>query len=941
MAVALRKLRQILFDATDTQGVLDRVAQFLTAELFADRVIIHDLESGLRCALAAGQEHPTEREDPAIFSAEFGRLRFQDQTFTGPVIISNSSTSRLYQTLEPVLRRRSIRSFAAVPLFRGEQIGGVIEIHYCELYQRWQRSDLALLEHLADLAGWALDRVAESSRLMRPQLPAVQPSTGASEQRAQDRRIQALYELSRSLTIDLDPAIVALRGLRSLLKATGSAAGVCVFLDPSQKRLELVAADGVSARYAELLGAQVNQRSLLKLSVDRGESFCIPDLKTDPRAATAIACEEGLGAAIVVPLIYDDMVYGALGVFHRDTRQFSDDDFQLVSAAAHQICLIARQAEYYSNEKRNAQSLLALYRLTHELSKYFSAKEVAEHAFPVIQEQVPCKRMWLATLNEQGTHLVGQAGFGPGMRQRIVNLQIQRAQPHQFLDQALESRIPVIVPAGQEMECSGLRMLVRRLELGTLVILPLISLGQAVGVLLLEPENPSPQAAQSALGLLSRMAGEIGTVILARRFESRMASDDKMRTASLIASGVAHNFNNLLQAIMGQSSLIEMQLPKDSPLVRSAQLIVESSHRGAGLIKQLVACTVGENQNIERIDLRAMIDDSRDFYRSILGSPILLTVEVGDKLPSVSVDYGRVQQTIANILVHAKDAIGQRTDGEVSLSVSRVEIDAVESASELLPGTYAQIRIVDNGASLDGEQQGRIFEPFFALYNEDPRNQIGGVAHVNLSTSYALIRNYGGTITLANRDTGGSEFTILIPEASLRDNSRRERAERVAITREPAVLMLDVEDSVTTSVSALVDSLGLSAASLRKRQRVREMLEAHQRSVRVVMIDTDRSAEDLVGFVREIVAGSPHVRILISTFDPKRWSRLLQGVEHIEMLPKPLSIWALDKVMRQVVQAAEVSPLARQVERSSDRRAGSKSPGGTLSTSTRKLGDEQ
>ncbi len=912
MSNVLTRIRQTLLSAGDARSVLRHVAQYLISDYFADRVVVINQYSGKQeeIELTALEQ---VRKEAALFSVKNGRMVFQGQSYSATICISNSATSRLYGTLEHILRERGVRSFAAVPIYNGSEISGVIEMHYYQLYQRWQRSDLERLDHIADLCGWSLDHLVRTLEKDDAQSPLhLQQLDG------QKKRIQALYELSHTLTIDVDPAITALKGLKSLIRATGCAAGVCVFVDPADKKLDIVAAEGVSAQYIEGLSKIVNEQTLLRSAVESREGFRSANLQSDSRAAQVLASQEGLRSAVIVPLSYEEHVYGALALFQRNQVEFSVDDYDLVSAAAQQICLIARQADFFSTERRNAQSLKALYQLTHELAKHFTAQEVAEHAFPIIQEQIPCKRMWLATLNEQNTHLVGQAGFGAGLRRRIINVQIQRSQPHQYLDRAIESRAPVVVPRGTAMECAGLRMVIKRLDLGTFIILPLVSLGQVVGVLLVEPEQTSSSTIEAQIALLWRMSVEIATVILARRFESRMASDDKMRTAGLLASGVAHNFNNILQAIMGQSSLIEMQLPKDSPLVKSAQLIVDSAHRGAGLIKQLVACTVGESQNIEKVDIKKMVDESKDFYRSILGSPIDLKVEVAESVPEILVDYGRLQQTIASILVYAKEAIGERTDGAVEVRVTVHEVTLAERGIELLPGTYIEIAVQDNGRGLDAEQRARVFEPFYALYNEDSKTQIGNGSQLNLSAAFALIRNYGGTMTVSSQPNTGSVFSILIPQATLRDQQKKVRVDRSDLrsqVEDAAVLMFDIDEQVTYSVVSLVESWGEGAALVRKRQKLRELLQREASPVRIVILDVDRSSEDIVGFIREIRQISPVIRFLISTFDTRRWSKLLRGIEQLEFLAKPQSLWTLDKVLRKSAAPNTSSRLDQQVER--------------------------
>ncbi len=937
MSSALSRIRQLLLSAHDARAILQHVAQFLVNDYFADRAVVsYQLSGKLETVELTGIEQ-ISKEAP-LFALQNGRLSFQGQHYNTTVCISNTATSRLYGSLEHILRERGVRSFAAIPIYSGAEISGVIEIHYFQLYQRWQRSDLERFDHLADLCGWSLNALTPLNDKARapsePQVPQFD---------VQKKRIEALYELSHTLTIDVDPAIIALKGLKSLIRATDCAAGVCVFVDAHDKKLDIVAAEGLSARYIEGLARIVNDKTLLLSAVESRQGFRSANLQSDSRAAQAIASQEGLRSAVIVPLIYEEHVYGALALFQRSEVEFSTDDYDLVRAAAQQICLIARQAEFFSTERRNAQSLRALYQLTHELSKHFSAQEVAEHAFPIIQEQIPCKRMWLATLNEQNTHLVGQAGFGPGLRRRIVKVQIQRSQPHQYLDRAIESRAPVVIPRGSTMECAGLRMVVKRLDLGTFIILPLVSLGQVVGVLLVEPNQTSSAVIEEQMALLWRMSVEIATVILARRFESRMASDDKMRTAGLLASGVAHNFNNILQAIMGQSSLIEMQLPKDSPLIKSAQLIVDSAHRGAGLIKQLVACTVGEHQNIEKVDVKKMIDESRDFYRSILGSPIDLAVEVAERIPEILVDYGRLQQTIASILVYAKDAIGERTDGVVELRVGTHEVSLAEQETELLPGSYVEITVKDNGRGLDDEQRARVFEPFYALYNEDSKTQIGNSSALNLSAAYALIRNYGGTMTVISKPNAGAVFSILIPPAGVREQQsklRTGKSDARALAEEAAVLMFDIDEQVTYSVASLVESWGEGAALIRKRQKLRELLQRKSSPVRIVIFDVDRSSEDIVGFIREIRRVSSVPRILISTFDTRRWSKLLRGIEQLEFLAKPQSLWTLDKVLRKPSITSLAPGLDRQVERINDAAATIRVPADNV-FSSRKTYPEQ
>lgn len=731
----------------------------------------------------------------------------------------------------------------------------------------------------------------------------------------QSRRIEALYEVSRSLQINVDPALVTLRGLRALIRATNSDCGFGCFYDPKAGALEVVAAEGLSEAYVNAVPDVLNGNSLLRKAVESKRGFLFKNIQDDPRAAIGLAKEEGVRSCIVMPLMFEDLVLGGLVLFRKDENQYSAADFDLVVAAARQICLVARQAESYAGEKKQAASLAALYKLSHELSKHLTPKEVAEHAFPVIQEELACKRMWLGVINEHNTHIVGQAGFGPGIRRPIVNIQIELNLRHDFLDEAINHKQPVIVREGQRMECSGLNRVMERLKIGTFIIMPLVSLGQVIGVLVVEPLAASSFFAQSKLPLLNSMAGEIATVILARRFEAKMADADKMRMAGLLASGVAHNFNNLLQAVMGQASLIEMQLPKGSPLSNSAKMIVDSASRGASLISQLLACTVQESQSKSNIQIDTMLSESRDFYRSILGSEITVEVNVHGELPSIYADYSRIQQVISNLLVNAKEAVGTRTNGEVEISARKVRLNSGEIDPELAPGVYVRIDVKDNGTGMDADKQSRCFEPFFSTkvseYGAGPNF---GSSGLGLSSAMTVLKQHDGIITVKSAPEEGSVFSLYLPAITSHLGAVREPSAQLISEHRPDVLLIDLEDAVLVSVRSIVDSLGYHAFAAPRRGKALEVLRSYAGTMKLLMIDVDRSNSDALAFLRSVRREHATIPIVVSTFDHRQWSRALGEFSGIELVQKPLSVWALNSLMRKLLIGEVATPLAQQIE---------------------------
>jgi PAS domain S-box-containing protein len=579
------------------------------------------------------------------------------------------------------------------------------------------------------------------------------------------RRLEALYELSRTLQLNLDPAIVTLKALNSLISATSSDAGFGALLDSTNQRLEIVATEGLSEEFIAEANAQINRRGLVRVAVEQREAMLIPDIQEEPRAAKEAVKREGLRSAMIVPFTFEGEVLGVLVIYRKRAAKFSAIDFEMVSAAANQIGLSARQAEIYGQEKHQAAVISSLYNLIHEVSKHYSPKEVASRALAILQREIPCKRMWLGLMNEQGSHVVGQAGFGPGVTSQLINIQIELALRHDFFDQAIKTRAPIVVEEGSSMECSGLNRIMQRLKPGLFIVVPLLSAARVVGILVAEPILPSAFLAQKKIPLIARMGNEIASVVLARRFEARMAEANKMRMAGLLAAGVAHNFNNLMMAILGQIDLLKSKLPESQALNSSTRMIVEAVKKGSVLTKQLLAFSATSPEQPKIVSINDILNESKDIYPSVLGSNINFQLVLEPEAPLVRCDASQIQQVVTNLLVNAKDALAEKSEGsEVILRTATVNLRSGEIDPELSPGQYLRIDIEDNGIGMEADKLARCFEPFFTTKNADNESGVGiGGTGLGLSSAYAILRNHGGLITVSSEFREGSTFSLYLP----------------------------------------------------------------------------------------------------------------------------------------------------------------------------------
>jgi signal transduction histidine kinase len=473
----------------------------------------------------------------------------------------------------------------------------------------------------------------------------------------------------------------------------------------------------------------------------------------------------------------------------------------------------------------------------------------------------------------------------------------------------------VVVEAGKEMECSGLNRIVQRLKLDTLVIIPLVSLGQVVGLLVVEPLVSHTFLKEGRLQLLVSMANEMATVLMSRRFESKMAEALKMRMAGLLASGVAHNFNNLLQAVMGQVSLIEMQLPKGSGAFEATRTITDAARRGAGLVSQLLNFASQGQAARQNISMNSMIKESLELYQSLLSKRIELRVETEPDCPELVADISQVQQVLTNLLANAKDAIGNRPDGVVSISTRKVRLRSGEVDPELAPGVYIRVDVRDNGVGMNAEQQARCFEPFFTTKNVDRSTGVGlSGTGLGLSAAYSIVKSHEGIITVHSVPGEGATFSVYLPVLSIRAGTALDSVAIKAHTvSRGGALLLGLEGGVHPFVASIFESLGYRSRGVYDLQQAIEVLQQDQQRWGFVVLDLEGLGDAAAPTCKQLLSTFADLCIIACSASTREWIEALPATSRIEVVDKPLSVWSVE-VALQRMSARPSELVAGEVE---------------------------
>ncbi len=219
----------------------------------------------------------------------------------------------------------------------------------------------------------------------------------------------------------------------------------------------------------------------------------------------------------------------------------------------------------------------------------------------------------------------------------------------------------------------------------------------------------------------------------------------KLEAVGLLAGGVAHDFNNILTAIMGGTQLVADGLPPDSPLQRETERVLDAADRAAGLTRQLLTFARRQPVSPRWIDLETAVEGMRDFIQRLLPSGIEVEWRCQPS-GECHIDPVQLQQVIINLVINARDALGGR--GGIGLQLAPASGGGDQMAS---------LSVSDNGPGIDPAIGDRIFEPFFTT-----RESAGGTG-LGLAVSQGIVRQAGGRISYRSKPGGGTAFEVLLP----------------------------------------------------------------------------------------------------------------------------------------------------------------------------------
>jgi two-component system cell cycle sensor histidine kinase/response regulator CckA len=256
---------------------------------------------------------------------------------------------------------------------------------------------------------------------------------------------------------------------------------------------------------------------------------------------------------------------------------------------------------------------------------------------------------------------------------------------------------------------------------------------------------------------LSCLEGIAEDITGKRALEEQLRQALKMEAIGRLARGVAHDFNNILAAILGCSDLLAMRLKPGDPACADADEIRKAAERGAALTRQLLAFSRSQTLEAKVLDLTGVVKQLATMLQRLAGDSIQLRIRASSDATHVRMEPGQLEQVLLNLVVNARDAMPDGGTIEVEAGPVTLDERGALRYSRIPAGEYARIAVRDTGTGIDPKMQAHIFEPFVTTKGPSKGTGLG------LSIVYGIAKEAGGTVTYATAPNRGTTFEVLLP----------------------------------------------------------------------------------------------------------------------------------------------------------------------------------
>jgi signal transduction histidine kinase/CheY-like chemotaxis protein len=367
------------------------------------------------------------------------------------------------------------------------------------------------------------------------------------------------------------------------------------------------------------------------------------------------------------------------------------------------------------------------------------------------------------------------------------------------------------------------------------------------------------EADRQADGSITRVQGAFQDITEHRHLEQQYLRAQRMESIGTLASGIAHDLNNVLAPILWSIGLLQDD-ERDAGRLETLSTLEASAKRGAAMVGRLLSFARGADGRREEVAVPPLVRDLATIVRDTFPKNIGFEDRVSPDLWALQADATQLHQVLLNLCVNARDAMPD--GGQITLTATNVFIDHAYAALNIDAGSgpYVSIAVADTGAGIPKEIIDKIFDPFFTT------KEIGKGTGLGLATSLAIVTGHKGFIRVHSTPGAGTRFQVYLPARTIRAG-RASPAPAVIHPRGQGetVLVVDDEAGIRQIAKRTLEAFGYRVLLAGDGAEAIAVYKHHQADIAVVVTDMMMPLMDGAATIRELVRLNPEVRIIAAS----------------------------------------------------------------------------
>jgi two-component system, cell cycle sensor histidine kinase and response regulator CckA len=385
----------------------------------------------------------------------------------------------------------------------------------------------------------------------------------------------------------------------------------------------------------------------------------------------------------------------------------------------------------------------------------------------------------------------------------------------------------------------------------------------------------------------------------ARAAEQRVQTAHKMEAIGRLAGGVAHDFNNVLCAITGNTSLALFGLAETDPRKAQLENILTASERAADLTRQLMAFSRQQATEPRVIDPSRLVADMHVMLLRLIGEDVILRTGSGALRGRILADPGQIERIVLNLTVNARDAMPG--GGELRIEAADVALATGDCAgsADAKPGAYVMLSVSDTGAGIEPAIQEQIFEPFYTTKQDGLGTGLG------LSIVYGIVEQAGGWIEVISAPNEGTSFHVYLPCVAGEEEPGTVARRAQPTGGQETVLLVEDEDIVREPVVEYLRHMGYRVLVAASGREALEIAWTHGEGIDLLLTDVVMPHMNGRELATRIVAQYPGIRVMYASgYAPDVIGHLGVLDEGADFVAKPYALDTLASRIRELFDRA-------------------------------------